>query len=960
MQVVEQAQTQLTSPRINQDPRIKTAYDIYNSFVNDIIVIYKTTRAGCTTALVAETLNRGEQGLIIVPTNNIAEKTIIQDAKKYSDNKHDADIIHIPANHKCMLNEELIEEFPDIGRLPILPLADKCTECQNFDMCPVTAILRGEGKDCIVLTYDKLAALMMAAESRPNTQAEHIIDSISRCKNVMFDEIHEMQYGKSVSLTVFDNALRINYINMLKYMPIANEYRYIMSVILQFQQLLKDPQTVIAINEAFQGAESEDYWKKKLSITLDNKYCDIDFLAGCSETKAIMGIYTEIIELTKNRKQYDLEMKDIIIVYDMMRIILNERIVIHAIRDNGAIKVNVVAIDKMYTSMIRSFIMSIQNKCNRMLMTSATICSHDYDNYFMMDTQPKKVRFGPGGDPLNTNSKMLILADKKKYGTIGRNSLYKKMEEIVQKICTILDVYGDENCIIITLNVREANKIKEYLASIGKEHNVTYYKSSDTMGVSSEARIIIAVGVAEKPSNSFDAITNTKQDSLILREEALHCDTWQAWSRIKDPQAKESSIVFGLGCSVDQCKNIIKWGFGRTVTINNDGYKKITNVTLEGDMLTFPKVILCNSFESMLENANQHRTFKNALCQIENNRTICQNSPIINIIGESWQEVRIIYNVTKLELINKFLINRYDVFAEQTFDGRYFKVSNQISEQLIQNHINGKITIGSYSTSNSGTCKWICYDVDAHRAKDDTEEALIQKELKAEDDLNNLKTHLDKIGIEYLVESSGTPHSYHVWIFIQEVEVAKAYHFANMIAKAVGFDGEVNPKQRTWNKDNQYGNLVKLPFAFHQKQKVFSYIHGFDDETLDISVYDISGIEVPKSRKNRTKTSTVINMELNGVRPCIQNALNMQLTGDQGNKMRVAIVREFDSFGMKPDQIVDLFRQQSDFDIGITSDKVREVLKKEYRVWPQQTLLERCPRFLNCDECERYDCKGGN
>jgi len=905
-------------------------------------------------------LNRGEQGLIIVPTNNIAEKTIIHDAKKYSDNKHDADIIHIPANHKCMLNEELIEQYPDIGRLPILPLADKCTDCPNFDVCPVTAILREEGRDGIVLTYDKLAALMMASESRPNTQAEHIINAISRCKNVLFDEIHEMQYGKSVSLTVFDRILRNDYINMAKYMPIANEYRYIMSIILQFKQLLKDTQTNIAINQAYQGAESDDYWKKKLSITLDNKYCDIDFLAGCSETKAIMGIYSEIIELTKNRKQYDLEMKDIIIVYDMMRIILNERIVIHAIRDNGAIKVNIVAIDKMYTSMIRSFIMSIQNKCNRMLMTSATICSHDYDNYFMMDTQPKKVRFGPGGDPLNTNSKMLILADKQKYGTIGKYSRYKQMDKIAKKICTILEAYGPENCIIITLNVLEANYIKEYLFKIhGIEHNVTYYKSSDTMGVSSDARIIIAVGAAEKPSNSFDAITNTKEDSLILREEVLHCDTWQAWSRIKDPQSKENSIVFGLGCSADQCKNIIKWGFDRTVTIKHDINKKATSVSIKGDMLTFPKVILCNSFDSMLENANQHKTFKKDLCQIENNRTICQKVPIISIIGTSWQEVRLVYNVTQLQLINDFLINRYDVFAEQTFDGRYFKVSNQISEQLIQNHIDGKITIGSYSTSDSGTCKWICYDVDAHRANNDTEEQLIKKELKAEDDLNNLKSHLDKMGLKYLVESSGTPHSYHIWLFIKEVEVGKAYHFANLIAKESGFDGEVNPKQRTWNRDNQYGNLVKLPFAFHKKQKVFSHIHGFDNETIEITVYDISGIEVPKTRKSRSKTSTVINVELNGIRPCIQKALNMQLIEEQGNKMRVAIVREFYNFGLTDrEELINLFRNQSDFRYDRTAYYVDKITEHEYKVWPRSTLLEKCPKFIDCTDCQRYDCKG--
>ena len=126
------AQTQLTSPRTNQDPRIKTAYDIYNSFEYDQILIYKTTRAGCTTALVAESMNRKEQVLVIVPTNHIADKTIIKDAKTYSDNKHDADLIHIPANHKCMLNEELIEERSELRKKVLTLEWDKRLRQINF------------------------------------------------------------------------------------------------------------------------------------------------------------------------------------------------------------------------------------------------------------------------------------------------------------------------------------------------------------------------------------------------------------------------------------------------------------------------------------------------------------------------------------------------------------------------------------------------------------------------------------------------------------------------------------------------------------------------------------------------------------------------------------------------------------------------------------------------------------
>jgi hypothetical protein len=321
--------------------------------------------------------------------------------------------------------------------------------------------------------------------------------------------------------------------------------------------------------------------------------------------------------------------------------------------------------------------------------------------------------------------------------------------------------------------------------------------------------------------------------------------------------------------------------------------------------------------------------------------------------------LRFVLDCSKFDLIKNHLLNRSDTFAEQNVDGtQYFRVSVPITDKIIENHIAGKITIGAYSTSKDGTCKWICFDVDAHRKPGDSEEEVIGKELKAEHHLKKLRSFLDNFGLKYLVESSGSPHSYHVWLFIEEVAVEKAYYFANAIAKEAGFDGEVNPKQRTWNKDNQYGNLVKLPFAFHRKHRVFSHVHGWEGETMDITVYNISDFEIPKTRKNRSSSLKPVNVRLKGVRPCILSALEKDLSGEQGNKMRVAIVREFYSFGMKDkEQLVDLFRGQNDFNHERTEYHVNMIIEREFHVWTQQTLLERCHSYLSCDRCDRFDCK---
>jgi hypothetical protein len=70
--------------------------------------------------------------------------------------------------------------------------------------------------------------------------------------------------------------------------------------------------------------------------------------------------------------------------------------------------------------MINSFLMSMQTKAKRIILTSATVCSFDYSALFMGKIPPVNVLFGENGDPLNNNASMLILVDHKKYGSVAK------------------------------------------------------------------------------------------------------------------------------------------------------------------------------------------------------------------------------------------------------------------------------------------------------------------------------------------------------------------------------------------------------------------------------------------------------------------------------------------------------------------------------------------------------------
>jgi hypothetical protein len=75
--------------------------------------------------------------------------------------------------------------------------------------------------------------------------------------------------------------------------------------------------------------------------------------------------------------------------------------------------------------------------------------------------------------------------------------------------------------------------------------------------------------------------------------------------------------------------------------------------------------------------------------------------------------------------------------------------------------------------------------------------------------------------------------------------------------------------------------------------------------------------------------------------------------------MRVAIVREFWNFGEHDkDKLAELFNQQSDYEFDKSRYYVEKITEQDFKVWPQQTLLEKCPKFLNCEQCDRFDCRG--
>jgi len=149
---------------------------------------------------------------------------------------------------------------------------------------------------------------------------------------------------------------------------------------------------------------------------------------------------------------------------------------------------------------------------------------------------------------------------------------------------------------------RVTDKEKIYI----EDHEIDYYNSVYSIGVECDARVIITVGLAYKPANTFDTVTEDADSSYIMLQETVHADTWQAISRAKDPDGKENSYVFMLGSNLTDVENVVMWGMDRKVRTSLTKTGKTSTVTYS-DPISSPSVEKCKNVDDMLSKAARHR-----------------------------------------------------------------------------------------------------------------------------------------------------------------------------------------------------------------------------------------------------------------------------------------------------------------------------------------------------------------
>jgi len=202
-----------------------------------------------------------------------------------------------------------------------------------------------------------------------------------------------------------------------------------------------------------------------------------------------------------------------------------------------------------------------------------------------------------------------------------------------------------------------------------------------------------------------------------------------------------------------------------------------------------------------------------------------------------------------LPIVKALFVNREDCYCMQYKQG-YSRIEAPLTAAVLERHLKGEITVGSYQLSRSNFVKWLCFDLDPEKLKDPKEAALkvlnVLFEEKEEAD-GKKRPRIWRKAV--LLEASRYPDpSYHIWIFfVPEVPAKLTQWLGYRILELADLNPkqvEVFPKQTELTEDRSYGNFVKLPLGKHQVADKWSCFLDFETfEPLPNSIIlDVCGI----------------------------------------------------------------------------------------------------------------------
>lgn len=910
------------------------------SILQESSAVVKPTRSGFTTSAVLAAKQLGKRICVITPTRRIGNETVLN---------ADPQAVAVPGNNSCLQLKAQIKEDPLLAELP-LPLPD-CKKCRANEWCEVRAILRADpnGIEPFYLTYAKVEALMLSSSET----ARDIKRRIGTSKIVLFDEAHHLAFPEVPKVQTF------------REIEIPAGYRSLARVMSLWRTLCQDNAQVI-----------EELRQRGDAGHVGHHLAKFVFINSPLSWRAISAAFKQLLSLAINRNEHGIKKAEILALRDIITVLSSALGYASYVKERDEDTGHVY----IYANYGRS-IRSVSEFMHKMSHARHIFCSgtliEPRPGYFK-ELSGQEVRPAIFQEDCRLDSKMLIIPDTWRLGVKG---FKHKLPTIIKRVKEILAEEGQ--AYIIAANGRMAGMVQGELQKVGIEAQVDYYRSVNTIGVARPERVCIAIGCAEVPSNAYDYLSHGKDqeerwiESQRLRRQSVHCATWQAWSRVKDPEGKAESKVYCIGVRLNEVKEIAQWGTGRRLELREikeqltpDGSVRIPVFEVKVD-----RELCCARIQAANKHENHHQSRRRVSDYIAGIKNYSENSIFSDFVailpnyitrGNGYKLG--IYNFPKdnieldqtAALLYALFANRTDAYAVQVKDSisgkwQFVKVPKNWDGdlELVREHIKGKITIGVYEISLNDFVIWICFDVDDHEGT---------KDAKAE--CEKLLAVLRKYEIPFLLEASGSAGSYHIWILLEPTKTLNAFVFARQVASEAGVNCEIWPKQKELTKNSKYGNLVKLPVCYHNKTGCRSAFLLPDFEPIDGPIIPpgmVRLLEVPDYSKpsaeeradgagGRSRRSSPKTLDY-----CMERALadGLPLNHSDGHNLRLAIAVKAQVIGLTAEATAQLFQHQADYDYEYSLNKALETREYNYSPWSCLALKDKCGSIVSryCSSC---------
>lgn len=207
--------------------------------------------------------------------------------------------------------------------------------------------------------------------------------------------------------------------------------------------------------------------------------------------------------------------------------------------------------------------------------------------------------------------------------------------------------------------------------------------------------------------------------------------------------------------------------------------------------------------------------------------------PITNLNAEDLRGSIHINHHTK-QRIQDYFLGREDIYSLETISAQGKRQTEiqlmPVESEVIEKHLQGEITLGTYIQRPNATVKYIVFDIDISKR------ILLQYQVQSPEFREYLTVAwetalqvqklLRTFGMESYIEFSGF-RGYHVWLMMEEwISTRYANMFCDLVNSKLELNDDITIEyfpNKTKIRNGKYGQCIKLPYGVHAKSGQVSY-----------------------------------------------------------------------------------------------------------------------------------------